>query len=173
MFSGLRQGTTLYILDKSKEPKVVTGYVETITAPRPMYKNYNPAVSFGANLQTVVDIVVKVDNEKKEFVGIPSTNTIHSYGDYVLSETREGMIQEVDAMLQNSKNVVASMDQHQSNIKACEDILKTLNPIYAKESERDEAIDSLTKQVDSMQSVLTRLESLITRQNTDGNNQGI
>lgn len=173
MFSGLRQGTTLYILDKSKEPKVVTGYVETITAPHPMYKNYNPAVSFGANLQTVVDIVVKVDNEKKEFVGIPSTNTIHSYGDYVLSETREGMIQEVDAMLQNSKNVVASMDQHQSNIKACEDILKTLNPVYAKESERDEAIDSLTKQVDSMQSVLTRLESLITRQNTDGNNQGI
>lgn len=173
MFSGLRQGTTLYILDKSKEPKVVTGYVESITAPHPMYKNYNPAVSFGANLQTVVDIVVKVDNEKKEFVGIPSTNTIHSYGDYVLSETKESMIQEVDAMLQNSKNIVASIDQHQSNIKACEDILKTLNPVYAKESERDEAIDSLTKQVDSMQSVLARLESLITRQNTDGNNQGI
>ena len=35
-----------------------------------MYKTYNPAVSFGTNLQTVVDIVVKVDNEKKEFVGL-------------------------------------------------------------------------------------------------------
>lgn len=173
MFSGLRQGTTLYILDKSKEPKVVVGYVENITAPRPMYKTYNPAVSFGTNLQTVVDIVVKVDNEKKEFVGIPSTNTVHSYGDYVISETREGMIQEVDAMLQNSKNIVASVGQHESNIKACEDILRTLNPVYAKESERDEAIDTLSKQVDSMQSVLSRLESLITKQNTDGNNQGV
>lgn len=134
MFSGLRQGATLYILDKSKEPKVVTGYVENITAPKPLYNTYNPAVSFGANLQTAVDIVVKVGNEKKEFVGIPSTNTIHSYGDYVISETREGMIQEVDAMLQNSKNVVASINQHESNIKACEDILKSLNPVYAKES---------------------------------------
>ena len=173
MFSGLRQGTTLYILDKSKEPKVITGYVENITAPRPMYKTYNPAVSFGTNLQTVVDIVVKLDNEKNEFIGIPSTNTVHSYGDYVLSETREGMIQEVDAMLANSKNIVASMDQHKANIKACEDILKKLNPVYAKESERDQAIDSLTKQVDSMQGVLTRLESLITRQNTNGNIQVI
>lgn len=149
------------------------GYVESITAPRPMYKTYNPAVSFGTNLQTVVDIVVKLDNEKKEFVGIPSTNTVHSYGDFVISETREGMIQEVDAMLQNSKNVVASVNQHESNIKACENILKTLNPVYAKESERDEALDSLTKQVDNMQSVLTRLESIITKQNTNGDVQAI
>lgn len=99
-----------------------------------MYKTYNPAVSFGTNLQTVVDIVVKIDNEKKEFVGIPSTNVVHSYGDYVISETKEGMIQEVDAMLQNSKNVVASIDQHEQNIEACEAILKDLNPVYAKES---------------------------------------
>lgn len=75
-----------------------------------MYKTYNPAVSFGTNLQTVVDIVVKMDNDRKEFVGIPSTNTVHSYGDYVLSEAKEGIIQEVDAMLQNSKNVVSSID---------------------------------------------------------------
>lgn len=99
MFSGLRQGTVLHILDKTGEPKVVTGYVENVTAPHPMYKTYNPAVSFGTNLQSVVDIIVKIGNEKKEFVGIPSNSTIHSYGDYVISETKEGMIQEVDAML--------------------------------------------------------------------------
>lgn len=83
------------------------------------------------------------------------------------------MIQEVDAMLQNSKNVVASVNQHESNIRACENILKTLNPVYAKESERDETLDSLTKQVDNMQSVLTRLESIITKQNTNGDVQAI
>ena len=99
MFSGLRQGSSLYLLDKSEEPKVVTCFVENVSAPHPMYKTYNPAVSFGANMQSVVDIVVKIGNEKREFVGIPSTTTIHSYGDYVLSENKEGMIQEVDAML--------------------------------------------------------------------------
>ena len=132
MFSGLRQGSTLYILDKSTDPKVVTGYVQRINAPHPIYKTYNPAVSFGTNMQTVVDIVVKIDNEEKEFVGVPSTGVIHSYGDYVLSETKENMIQEVDAMLQNSQNILDSIEQHKKNITACESILKQLTPVYAK-----------------------------------------
>ena len=89
-----------------------------------MYKTYNPAVSFGTNMQTVVDIVVKMNDEEKEFIGIPSINVIHSYGDYVISETKESMIQEVDAMMQNSRNILDSVEQHEKNIEACESILK-------------------------------------------------
>ena len=92
MFSGLRQGTALYVLDKSKEPKVIQGYVERISVPHPLYPNYNPSVSFGANLQTAVDVTVKLGDDRKEFVGVPCTATIHSYGDYVLSESKDSMI---------------------------------------------------------------------------------
>lgn len=56
MFSALRQGATLYILDKSKDPIIKLGIVENVSVPRPMYKTFNPAVSFGTNMQTVVDI---------------------------------------------------------------------------------------------------------------------
>lgn len=169
MFSTLRQGATLYILDKSNEPVVKMGYVENVTAPRPMYKTYNPAVSFGTNMQTVVDITVRFGNEKKDFVGLPSSETVHSYGDYVVSETKEAMIAEVDATLQNSKNIIDSVEQHKANIAACEKILKELNPVYAKEQERDTAIDSLTEQVNNMQGVLKRLESLLIKNNDDNN----
>lgn len=164
MFSGLRQGTTLYVLDKSQEPRVTMGYVERISTPHPMYQNYNPSVSFGANLQTAVDIVVKLGDERKEFVGVPSTAIIHSYGDYVISESKDSMIQEVNSMMQNSKSILSNIEQHKSNITACEKILKELNPVYAKEQERDEAIDSLTKQVNSMQDILARLEQKLTPQ---------
>lgn len=170
MFSGLRQGTTLYVLDKSEEPKVVIGYVENVTAPHPMYKTYNPTVSFGTNMQTVVDIIVKIGNDKKEFVGVPSTSTIHSYGDYVLSENKESMIQEVDAMLSNSKAIVESIEQHKANITACENILKQLNPVYAKEQQRDEAIDNISGRMDRMEDVLARLETMLTKQNIHENN---
>lgn len=169
MFSALRPGASLYILDKSDEPIVKVGYVENVTAPRPMYKTYNPAVSFGTNMQTVVDVTVKIGSEKKDFIGLPSNESIHSHGDFVVSETREAMISEVDSMLQNSKNIVESIDNHKKIILACEDILKKLNPVYAKEQERDTAIDSLTQQVNSMQSTLTRLESLLTRNNYENN----
>lgn len=165
MFSSLHQGSTLYILDKSTEPKVVTGYVQRISTPHPMYKTYNPAVSFGTNMQTVVDIVVKINDEEKEFVGVPSIGTIHSYGDYVLSETKESMIQEVDAMMQNSKNILDSVEQHKKNVEACEDILKQLNPVYAKEQQRDEAIDNISGRIDRMESVLARLESMLAKSN--------
>jgi len=150
------------VLDKSEQPKVVTGYVERVSPIHPMYPTYNPNVSFGSNLQTAVDIVLKIGNDKKEFVGIPSNATIHSYGDYVLSETRESMIQEVNAMLTNSKSIIANVEQHKSNIEACEKILKELDPVYSKQQERDEAIDSLTKQVNSMQDILARLEQRLT-----------
>ena len=159
MFSGLRQGSTLYVLDKSSEPKVITGYVERVSSTHPMYPNYNPNVSFGANLQTVVDIVVKVDDDKKEFVGVPSTATIHSYGDYVISESKDSMIDEVSAMMENSKSIISNVEQHKSNITACEKILKELNPVYAKEQERDEAIDKISGRMSRIEEALARLES--------------
>lgn len=164
MFSGLRQGQTLYVLDKSSEPKVVTGYVERISAPHPMYPNYNPNASFGANLQTVVDITVKVDNDKKEFVGVPSTSSIHSYGDYVLSESKDNMIQEVTSMLENSKSILSNIEQHKSNITACEKILKSLSPVYAKEQERDEAIENISGRMDKIENILARLENRLSPQ---------
>ena len=164
MFSGLRQGQTLYVLDKSAEPKVVMGYVERISAPHPMYPNYNPNVSFGANLQTVVDITVKIDNDKKEFVGVPSTSSIHSYGDYVLSESKDNMIQEVTSMLENSKSILSNVEQHKSNITACEKILKSLSPVYAKEQERDEAIETISGRMDKIESILARLENRLSPQ---------
>ena len=165
MFSGLRQGSTLYVLDKSKEPKVIQGYVERISAIHPMYPNYNPSVSFGANLQTAVDITVKIGDERKEFVGVPSTSTIHSYGDYVLSESKDNMIQEVTTMLENSKSIISNVEQHKSNIVACENILKELNPVYAKEQERDEAIDKISGRMDRIEDILARLEGRLSMQN--------
>ena len=73
------------------------------------------------------------------------------------------MISEVDSLLKTSKDVLDSIDKHKASISAYEKILKELNPVYAKEAERDEAITSLTQQVDGIQSALTRLEILLTR----------
>lgn len=170
MFSAMRQGSVLYILDKSKEPIIKIGYIENISIPRPMYKTFNPAVSFGTNMQTVVDISVKVGDEKIQFEGVPASLSIHSNNDTVISETREAMISEVDSMLQNSKNLLDNIDKHKAIVASCERILKELNPVYARESERDEAIDTLTGKVNDMQNefgsikdALSKIQSLLTK----------
>ena len=166
MFSTLRKGATIYILDRSSEPEVKIGYIDNVSMPRPMYPTFNPAASLGTNMQTVVDITLRIGEEKKEF-SVPSNLSIHTYGDYTLSENKEAMISEVDSLLQNSKDVIDSVDKHKANIQAYEKILKSLNPVYAKEQERDSAISSLTQQVDSIQDSLNRLESLLLRKGTN------
>lgn len=166
MFSTLRKGATIYILDRSSEPEVKIGYIDNVTMPRPMYPTFNPAASLGTNMQTVVDITLRIGEEKKEF-SVPSNLSIHTYGDYTLSENKEAMISEVDSLLQNSKDIIDSVDKHKANIQAYEKILKSLNPVYAKEQERDSAISSLTQQVDSIQDSLNRLESLLLRKGTN------
>lgn len=168
MFSALRQGSTLYILDKTNDPEIKIGNIESVTLPRPMYNTYNPAVSFGTNMQTVVDITAKVGDEKILFECVPSNLSMHSNGNTVISENRESMIQEVDSLLQNSKQILDNVDKHKTIVASCEGILRELNPVYAKEQDRDAAIDDLTKQVNGMQTVLNRLETLLIR-NTNEN----
>ena len=62
-------------------------------------------------------------------------------------------------MLENSKSIIANVEQHKSNISACEKILKELNPVYAKEQERDEAIENISGRINRMEDILARLEN--------------
>lgn len=125
-----------------------------------MYPTYNPSVSLGTNMQTVVDITTRIDDEKKEFC-VPANLSLHTYGDYTLSESKEAMISEVDSLLQSDKDVLDSIDKRKDNISAYEKILKTLNPVYAKEQERDHAITDLSQRMDGLQNTLERLEQLL------------
>lgn len=62
-------------------------------------------------------------------------------------------------MMENSKSILSNVEQHKSNIVACEKILKELNPVYAKEQERDEAIDNISGRMDRIENILARLEN--------------
>lgn len=130
MFSALRQGSVLYILEKGENPTLKVGQIASITQP-----NYNN--NFLMNGSTV-DISVKVGNETMDFRNVPGAQSVTSYNNAVITETKELMSNEVDNMLQNSKSIVDSVPYHNNVISACEGILKDLNPRFAKEKERDE-----------------------------------
>lgn len=163
MFSALRQGYTVYVLEKGETLSIKIGQVESVTQPRPKYSTFNPSIGFNANMETIVDIIVRIDNEKKEFIGIPSNLSIHSYGNYVISESKDAMINEVESMLQSSKSVIESVDYHKKVITACEDILKQLNPAFAKEQERDGVIDNLKNEVESLRKDIAKMTALLSK----------
>lgn len=165
MFSALRQGSPIYVLEKGDILNLKIGQVESVSQPRPKYNTYNPTLGFG-NIETIVDIIVRFGNDKKEYIGIPSNLSIHGYGDVVISENKEAMISEVDGMLQSSKSIIESVDYHRNVISACETILKQLNPVYAKEQERDSAIDDLKSEVESLHKQIAKMTELLSKAET-------
>lgn len=158
MFSALRQGSVVYILEKGENPVLKVGQVVSITQP-----NYSS--NFLMNGSTI-DINVKVNNQNMDFKNVPSSQSVANYNNAVITETKELMSNEVDNMLQSSRSIVDSVAYHNNIITSCESILKELNPRFAKEKERDEDINNLKDKMGGIESKMDKILSLLQK---DGN----
>lgn len=158
MFSALRQGSVVYILEKGENPVLRVGQVVSITQP-----NYSS--NFLMNGSTI-DINVKVNNQNMDFKNVPSSQSVANYNNAVITETKELMSNEVDNMLQSSRSIVDSVAYHNNIITSCESILKELNPRFAKEKERDEDINNLKDKMGGIESKMDKILGLLQK---DGN----
>ena len=152
MFSALSQGSSVYILDKTSSPNYLIGEVVGVSQPK---------INF--NGQPTVDLKVNVDNSTQEFDNLPSVNSINSYngGKFIISETKQGIQNEVEAILETSKKIVNNIDMYKQNISDCEEILKQLNPQFAKDKERDDRLFNLESRFDGVESKLDKIFDLI------------
>lgn len=155
MFSNLSKGSVLYGLDTKGEVRLFTATVDSVSMPRPKYMQN----TFGQMPETVVDIVANINGERREFKQVPSNNAIADFGPdtFVLSDTKDSLMNYVASMLQNSKNIVNSVDKHKSLITQYEKVLGELNPNVAN----DNAVKELRGQVESMQSQMGEILSLL------------
>lgn len=153
MFSALTQGSSVFILDKTSSPQYKVG--EVIGVSYPTANPYMP--------QNTVDLKIKIDREIQEFNSIPSINSIVTYnnGKIVISETKQGIQNEVENILQNSKQIINNIDSYKQNIVDCEAILKELNPQFAIDKERDERLSNLENRFDGVESKLDKIFNLI------------
>ena len=151
MFSALSQGSSIYLLDKTSSPKFVVGEVVGVTQPK---YNFN---------QATVDLKVKVDDSIQEFNNLPGINNIITYnnGKVIISETKQGIQNEVETILTNSKNILDNVDIYKQNVEDCEKILKQLNPQFAKDKERDDRLQNLESRFDGVESKLDKIFELI------------
>lgn len=152
MFSALAQGSSVYILDKTSTPKYLIGEVVGVSQPK---------INF--NGQSTVDLRVNVDNSVQEFSNLLSINSISTYngGKVIISETKQGIQNEVESILDNSRKIISNIDIYKQNINDCEEILKQLNPQFAKDKERDDRLFNLESRFDGVESKLDKIFDLI------------
>lgn len=151
----------MYILDLKNNPKVLSGPVERVSVPRPKYNTFNP------NMEMVVDITATVNGERREFKGVPN-GSLANFGDdtFVLAENKDVLNSYVNAMLQNSRSVVNSIEKHQKLITEYEEALQELNPDIKASKENDKAIQSLQDQVNALQQGMQQMLAIMTKNET-------
>ena len=161
MFQGLRPNSIFYVLDKSGEPTLKIGQVISVSNPQPKFP-YQPG-QFNLQLETTVDVKVKMQDGEAEFKQLPSNGQIANSDNLVVAESREAMSAEVEAMLRHSKEVLDSKNYHEKVVKNCEQMLGILNPQIAKEKAQEQRIGNLEADVSGMKGTLSNIETMLQR----------
>ena len=153
MFSYLTQGSIVYILDKQDRPKLKCGEVVGVSA-----------LKFQANGSTV-DLKINSEGIIQDYGNIPSNSSIVSYnnGKVTISETKQGLQNEVESTLQNSKNIVNNIEIYKQNIIDYEEILKQLNPQFAKDKERDTRLNNLELKFEGVEDKIDKILNIISK----------
>ena len=158
MFSTLRQNSPIYVLDKKDSPVLKKGIIETVSPQRSRTGSF-----YGQPMDMIVDIRVNIDGTSQEFKNIPASLSIANDGNIVISETKEAMSTEVDSMLSISKQILESVDYHKDVIEKCEQILKDLNPQFAKDKLQEEKINSLEERIGGVENTLGDIKNMLSK----------
>lgn len=155
MFSNLSKGSVLYGLETKNDIMLFTAPIESVSMAYPKQRNN----IFGQLPEMVVDIVATVNGERREFKQVPSNSAIADFGNdtFVLADGKDSLNGYVNSMLQNSRNIVNSVDKHKALIAQYERVLGSLNPGQAN----DATVKELRGQVEDMRGQMAEILSLL------------
>ena len=149
-FQNLRNNHQIYILHKDAAPTLELGKVTHVSVPVPKYGTnsmYN---------DLVLDITVEVDGKTTNFQKLPANSEIADFGNnIVIAISKEAMNSEVTSMKQRSLDILNSIEQHQSIISGCDEILKVLNPEIAEKQRQEQENKALREEINSLKEMFS------------------
>lgn len=164
MFSALSQGSPIYIIDKTDGLKYKTGEVVSVIQGNAFGGTFG-TTSFVPN--GTVTLKVKVDNNVIDYPEVPINGSVMTYnnGATIICETKQGLISELENTLQQTKQILAERSKYEQIVSDCESLLKEINPVFAKDKERDDRINSLDTKVTSMEGKLDKILNVLSNNN--------
>lgn len=156
MFSALRQGNVVYILDKTDGLTLKKGQVISNTATNMPY-NLNP--------NSLLTITVDINGETKEFNNIPAMQSSIQYnnGALLIIDNQELASTEVENIIKSSKDILNNTEYYEKLVSDGEEVLKILNPQFAKDKARDDEFNALKEQVGGMENKLDAIINLLNK----------
>lgn len=161
MLSALRPGTPVYVLYKN-EPRFAVAKVSQVSNQYPNLGYPQPLIP-GNNV--AVDIMIEVDGKTETYQRIPLNSTVAEFPEkgVLISETREGIINEVNAIRSASQTAIDQMDAHRQVIASCDQLLFDLNPQLKKDQEQAQEIATLKQQLAGMSDQIAALTGMLSK----------
>lgn len=156
MFQGLRTNSLFYVLDKGDNPNLRIGQVVSVSNPQTKYPTFNNGFT-PQPMETVVDVKVRLGDEEVDFKQLPANGQIANDKNLVVSDNKDAMSAEVDAMLRQSKAILESVDYNKRVVESCEGMLQQLNPQIAKDKEQTEKINKLEGKVSGIEGKIDKM----------------
>lgn len=157
MFQNLRQSDTIYVIDTSGVPYLKMGVVVNKSNPIPVTPTHTNGLMLGMNQQMEITLRANVGGQEGDFPHLLTTEDIHDYGNMIVVGTRESALSEIDKLRMKAQSELDRKEYNEKTVASCEDMSKTLNPAYAKEKERDEAIGKLNSRLDGIEDTMSQI----------------
>lgn len=152
----MRTGTAFYVLNKV-EPKLSVGEVVSVGLPVPQFGTTFQNGIMAAPKNTV-DVKVKIDGNDVDFQKLPADSGIADFGNsgMVVSESKDAILTEIEAMRAISQRAIGEMPRHESIVAESDRMIAALNPSVAKEAEQAKEIESLKNELSDIKAMLSR-----------------
>lgn len=163
MLSTLRQGTPVFVIFRNG-PRVATAKVAQISSQYPPQFNIQMG-QMGANMSPMFDLTLELDGKTELFQRIPVNTSIAEFPEkgIILSETRDGVINEVGAMRSNAVTELEKRSFYEQTVTNCDQILLDLNPGLKREQEQADKIAKLEGQISGMSDQIAALTGMLSK----------
>lgn len=163
MLSGLRQGTPVYVLYKN-EPRFAVGKVAQVSNQYPPQFNFQQPINPNT-MGMMVDLSIEVDGKTETYPRIPINSSIAEFPDkgVILSETRDGIVNEINVIRNASQTAIDQVELHKRIIASCDQLLLDLNPQLKHEQEQAGRIASLEEKLAGMSDQIAALTGMLSK----------
>ena len=149
-FQNLRNNHQIYILHKDANPTLEIGKVTNVSIPIP--KNGNTRMYN----DLILDITAEIEGKYTNFQKLPANSEIADFGNnIVIAVSKDAMSNEVSSMKQRSMDILNSIEQHQSIIQGCDEILQILNPEIAEKQRQEQENKALREEINSLKEMFS------------------
>lgn len=151
-FKDIKQNYPIYILDK-QAIRVDKGTVTAVSFPR-MDMSKPASTTQGVNM--VVDVTVQVEGKQATYC-IPDALSVTYAGNLVLATEQAGLVQEVESMREQARQVLASVDRQKEIMQKADAILSDINPIYKEKQETETRFKNIEDSLSEIKDMFKQL----------------